>query len=174
MNPYARNFLLTLIALFALGAGYLISRGQLPKNTAAVEELLAVSLEDAGGKTQALRQWQGKLLVVNFWATWCPPCLQEMPGFSRLNRKLSEKGVQFVGIGIDSPQKIRDFAGYAPVSYPLLIGAADTLGIARKLGNSSEGLPYTVVIDQKGGLLATRLGSWNEAELEKFLGEIQH
>ena len=172
MSPFARNFLLTLIALFALGAGYLISRGQLPQNKVAVEELLSLSLEDAGGKTQALRQWQGKLLVINFWATWCPPCLREMPGFSRLNRRLSEKGVQFVGIGIDNPQKIRDFAGYAPVSYPLLIGAADTLGIARKLGNHSDGLPYTIILDPKGGLRGTKLGAWDEAELEKFLAEI--
>jgi len=173
MTPYARNVLLTLLALLALGTGYLISRGQqdTARDSAAVEELLSLSLEDASGKTQALRQWQGKLLVVNFWATWCPPCLQEMPGFSRLQRRLSGKGVQFVGIGIDSPDKIREFAGYAPVSYPLLIGAPDTLGVARKLGNRGDGLPYTVVLDQKGGLLATRLGAWNEAELEKFLAD---
>jgi len=174
MTPFARNIVFTLVTLLALGAGYLISRAQhvTARDSAAVEELLSLSLEDAGGKTQALRQWQGKLLVVNFWATWCPPCLQEMPGFSRLQRRLSEKGVQFVGIGIDSPEKIRDFAAYAPISYPLLIGAADTLGVARKLGNHSDGLPYTVVLDQKGGLLATRLGAWNEADLEKFLAAI--
>jgi len=173
MTPLARKVLLILVALLALGAGYLISREQRSAalDSAAVEELLSLSLEDASGKRQALRQWRGKLMVVNFWATWCPPCLKEIPGFSRLQRKLSERGVQFVGIGIDSPDKIREFAGNAPVSYPLLIGAADTLGVARKLGNRSDGLPYTVVLDRKGGLLATRLGEWNEADLEAFLAK---
>ena len=124
------------------------------------------------GHTISLQKLKGKVVFVNFWATWCAPCLQEMPGFSRMQRRLTEKGVQFVGIGIDNPDKIRDFSNYAALSYPLLIGAADTLSMARKLGNHSEGLPYTVVIDPKGALRATRLGAWSEEELEKFLAEI--
>lgn len=177
MSAWGRNILLALTALIVLGTGYLVFQGQqardriTAKDAGAVEELLSLSLEDAGGGRQALRQWQGRLLVVNFWATWCPPCLKEMPGFSRLQGRLSGKGVQFVGIGIDSADKIREFARTVPISYPLLVAPADTLNLARKFGNHSDGLPYTVVLDPKGRVLATRLGAWSETDLEKFLAE---
>lgn len=173
MTPLLRNFLFMLAVLTAFGAVYLATKEQSvsARDAAAVEELLSLSLEDASGKSQPLRQWQGQVLVVNFWATWCPPCLKEMPGFSRLQRKFSGKGVQFVGIGIDSADKIRAFARSVPVSYPLLIAGTDTLNVARKLGNRSDGLPYTVVLDAKGGVRATKLGAWQEADLEKFLAD---
>ena len=174
MNALARNTILTLVALFALAAGYLLNRGQFDsaQDAQAVEELFALSLEDGGGRAQAMKQWQGKLLVVNFWATWCPPCLEEMPGFSRLQNKLAANGVQFVGIGIDSPEKIRQFTSVTPSAYPLLIGAPGTFAVARKLGDRSDSLPFTLVIDTKGEVRAAKLGLWNETELESFLAKI--
>lgn len=168
MNALARNIALVAIALVALATAYLVSRSGTGKD-AAVSELYALSLPDPAGKTQTLKQWQGKVLVVNFWATWCPPCLKEMPGFSRLQRQYADKGVQFVGIGIDSPGKIQEFANSTPVSYPLLMGASDTFAVARKLGNYSDALPFTVILAQDGRLRGTRLGLWNEAELGKLL-----
>ena len=173
MSPVARNSLLVFAAVSIFIAGYLVNREQASaaSDAAAVEGLFSLTLEDAAGKQQALRQWQGQLLVVNFWATWCPPCLKEMPGFSRLQRKFSGKGVQFVGIGVDSPDKIRNFALSVPVSYPLLIAPNDTMAVARALGNRGDGLPYTVVLGPKGGVSATKLGIWNEADLEKFLAD---
>lgn len=173
MRPLWRNRLLVLALLAALTAAYLASRErQVPAQQAAAKALLALSLDDVAGKPQALSQWQGKILVVNFWATWCPPCLHEIPGFSRLNRKFGANGVQFVGIGIDSADKIRDFANFAPVSYPLLIGMTETLALARALGNRTDGLPYTVVLARDGSLQQTRLGAWREEELEKLLADL--
>ena len=174
MNRLARYALIALVALTAAAAGYLVSHEQqvFPSDPIAAKQLLALTLSDASGNTQSLRQWQGKLLVVNFWATWCPPCREEMPGFSRLQRKFSGNGVQFVGIGIDSADKIHEFSVQSPVAYPLLVGSPGLMEIVGQLGNNAGGLPYTVVFGRDGTLRETRLGVWKEADLENLLGSM--
>ena len=119
MNPKTRFALIALLALLAVVAGFIAAgykyRQQfvvpgisLSESTRASEQLLALTLADASAVSQPLSQWRGKLLVVNFWATWCPPCREEMPGFSRLNTKFTSKSVQFVGIAIDHADKVRN------------------------------------------------------------------
>ncbi len=171
MNRLARNLLIVAVALAAAGAGYLVSHLQqvLPANPAGARELLALTLPDANGASQSMGQWRGKLLVVNFWATWCPPCREEMPGFSRLQSKFSVKNVQFVGIGIDSADKIRQFSHDLPVAYPLLVGGTELMGLTNLLGDHEGGLPYTIILDRNGKLLQTRLGLWPESYLKKTL-----
>ncbi len=171
MNRLARNILIAAVALAAAGAGYLVSHLQqvLPGDPAGARELLALTLPDAQGTNQSMQQWQGKLLVVNFWASWCPPCREEMPGFSRLQRRFSAKNVQFVGIGIDSAYKIRQFSHDFPVSYPLLVGGTALMGLIAQLGDHEGGLPFTVILGRNGKLLQTQLGLWQESDLEKLL-----
>ncbi|HUW36093.1 MAG TPA: TlpA disulfide reductase family protein [Rhodocyclaceae bacterium] len=171
MNRLARNLLIAAVALAAAGAGYLVSHLQqvFPSDPAGARELLALTLPDAAGASQSMQQWRGKVLVVNFWATWCPPCREEMPGFSRLQSKFSAKNVQFVGIGIDSADKIRQFSHDLPVSYPLLVGGTALMGLTEQLGDHEGGLPFTVILGRDGKLLQTRLGLWQESELEKVL-----
>jgi len=172
MNRLARQTLIAVVALAATIAGYLVSREQHSSAPTAARQLLALTLPDSDGNAQSVRQWQGKLLVVNFWATWCPPCREEMPGFSRLQSKLAGNGVQFVGIGIDSADKIRGFAAQTPVSYPLLVGSPGLMEIVSQLGNDAGGLPYTVILGRDGTLQKTRLGAWKEVDLEKVLGDM--
>ncbi len=169
MNRLARNFLIVAVAIAATAAGYLVSHSHNSSAATAAKQLLALTLPDSNGNTQSLGQWQGKLLVINFWATWCPPCREEMPGFSRLQRKLSGSSVQFLGIGIDSAAKIREFASQTPVSYPLLVGTPGLMEIVSQLGNSAGGLPYTVILGKDGVLQNTRLGAWQESDLENIL-----
>lgn len=135
----------------------------------ALARLLAGTLTDSNGQPQALGQWQGKVLVVNYWATWCPPCREEMPGFSRLQTRLGPEGVQFIGIGIDSPSAIKEYAFQTPMSYPLLIGGSEGLDLLRDLGNESGALPYTLVLDRRGQPAFSRLGIVHENELEARL-----
>lgn len=174
MNRLARYTLITVVALAAAAAGYLVSHMQqvFPSDPAAAKQLLALTLPDPSGSAQSMRQWQGKILVVNFWATWCPPCREEMPGFSRLQSKLAGNGIQFVGIGIDSADKIKEFSKLTPVSYPLLVGSPGLMAIMSQLGNNAGGLPYTVILGRDGHLEQTRLGEWQEADLEAFLGKL--
>lgn len=183
MKPITRWSLLGGIALFAAATGFFLS-GQYPSErigdltapsndrVLATTKLLALSLPDVGAINQPLKQWQGKLLVVNFWATWCAPCREEMPGFSRLQDKLAAKGIQFVGIAFDSADNVQKFSVTTPVSYPLLIGGSELLQITAGLGNAAGGLPFTVVIGRDGSLLQSRLGIWKATVLEASLAEL--
>lgn len=131
--------------------------------------IFRLNLPDATGKAQAMEQWRGKILVVNYWATWCPPCREEMPGFSRLQEQLGAKGVQFVGISIDTADKVSEFQKQTPVSYPLLIGDSGAIDSSVTLGNSRQALPFTAVIDRQGMVAAIKLGRYAEADLERKL-----
>ncbi|MFZ2855559.1 MAG: TlpA disulfide reductase family protein [Rhodocyclaceae bacterium] len=135
---------------------------------AAADAVLALTLPDLDGRPQPLAQWRGKILVLNYWASWCKPCVDEMPAFSRLNSHYSAWGVQFVGIGLDDVEKMRDFARATPVSYPLLAAAAGST----TPGLQVKGLPYTVVIRPDGRVETTRLGRMDEAALEQVLRRV--
>ncbi|WP_300450501.1 TlpA disulfide reductase family protein [Accumulibacter sp.] len=146
----------------------LISSPQLnpPDGQAAADAIMKLTLPDLAGRPQALAQWRGKILVVNFWASWCTPCVEEMPAFSRLHSQYAGRGVQFVGIGIDEPDKLRAFVETRPVSYPLL---AATPAISQTPGLEIRGLPYTLVIGRRGAIELSRLGRLDEAKLEPVL-----
>lgn len=134
--------------------------------------ILDLVLNDLKGQPQAFGQWRGKLLVVNYWATWCLPCREEMPGFSRLQDKYHDKGVQFVGISIDSVAKIAEFMKATPVAYPLLLGDIGVMENSAALGNTLQALPFTAVFDRQGRLVSTKLGRLPEADLERQLIEL--
>lgn len=131
--------------------------------------ILDLVLNDLQGQPQSFAQWRGKLLIVNYWATWCLPCREEMPGFSRVQEKYRDKGVQFVGISIDSAAKIAEFVKATPVSYPLLIGDIGVMENSAALGNTRQALPFTAVFDRQGKLVSTKLGRLPEADLEHQL-----
>lgn len=139
----------------------------------AAARLLALTLPDMEGRPQALKQWQGKILVVNFWATWCPPCKEEMPEFSRINAEQASNNVQFVGISIDSAEKVIDFQKTVQVGYPLLIAPLDTLDLSFDLGNQAKALPFTVILRPNGSIQQTKLGKYAAADLESALEAAQ-
>ncbi len=137
----------------------------------AVATLFAARLADTRGHPQALADWRGKVLVVNFWASWCPPCREEIPAFSRLQRKYRDNGVQFVGLAVENVQKVAAFADPLPISYPMLVAENEGNDMMRQLGNATLGLPYTVVVDRGGKIVFTHLGRLDEAKLDAFLGQ---
>lgn len=137
----------------------------------AVARLFASSFGDVDGKVYDVSRWQGKTLVLNFWGTWCPPCRDEMPAFSRLQILYAPQGVQFVGIALDSAEKVREFSGATPVSYPLLIGGTAAIDLARDLGNTSLTLPYTVLVGPDRQARLVRVGPLSESELARALQE---
>ncbi len=143
-----------------------------PLPSAPQTAIFDLVLTDVDGKAQGLQQWRGKILVLNYWATWCFPCREEMPGFSRLHDKHKANGIQFVGISIDEGSKIIEFQKETPVSYPLLIGDMKTMTNSAEMGNSRQALPFTAVFDRNGQLVMSKLGRWNEADLEPKLLEL--
>lgn len=146
-------------------------RTEIPADAASA--LFASTLPDSEGRLQPLDQWRGKTLVINFWAAWCPPCRDEMPGFARLQGKYGDDGVQFVGIALDSADNVRDFVAQTPVNYPLLLGneagQESASELARAIGNRTLALPYTLIVDAGGSARFARLGYIAEEELETHL-----
>ena len=145
-----------------------------PENIArpTIEAFLSIRLPDTQGVSRRVGDWKEKVLVVNFWASWCQPCREEMPAFSRLHTKYSKSGVQFIGIAVDNAKSVADFSDKLSVGYPLLIAETEGSDLMRQLGNSRMGLPYTVVIDRSGSIVMTRLGNVPEAQLDEFLGKV--
>lgn len=135
----------------------------------AAGHLLSLTLPDLSGQPQALSQWKGKVLVANFWATWCPPCKEEMPEFSRISIEHADNGVQFVGISVDSAEKVAAFQKEIAVSYPLLVAKLEIMDLAADLGNRPKGLPFTVVLRPDGQMQQAKLGKFAAADLEKAI-----
>lgn len=165
--------LIAAAAVAATLAGYYTStvlRGDSPVAAGlppeAAETLFAITLPDADGEQHTLADWRGKVLVVNFWATWCPPCIKEIPEFSAVARRHADNPVQFVGISIDTAENVREFDERFNVPYPLLIGSSQTLGLAVDVGNTARALPFTVIIGTDGRIADVTLGTLNEAQLE--------
>lgn len=163
------------VALLAALAGtalWLGQRAQIqtpPPVAIAPTALYASTFRDAAGVDQPLGQFQGNLLVINFWATWCAPCREEMPAFSRVHERWKARGVRFVGLSAEAPEVVSRFASRLPVSYPLWTGSGDVDALSRRLGNHVGVLPHTVIIDGAGAILETKIGPFTETELEQRL-----
>ena len=166
-----RNWLIAAAALVAAGAGFGLRRLGMTGTAepAAVRALSTLDLPDADGKPQSMKQWQGRVQIVNFWATWCEPCREEIPGLLRIGKKYASKRLQIVGIAIDSADKVKQFAAEFHIDYPLLIGGLETVNLSRDLGNKASALPFTVVLDQDGNVVRTHLGKISEQELDGVL-----
>ena len=135
----------------------------------SIKAFFANTWQTPDGKSINTEDWRGKVLVVNFWASWCPPCVDEMPTLDRVSKEYGSKNVLFVGIGIDSPSNIRDFLEKTPVSYPIAIGGLEGSNLAKQMGNTQGALPYTVIINASGKSTFTKLGKINEDELKKAI-----
>ncbi|WP_395823190.1 TlpA disulfide reductase family protein [Collimonas sp.] len=140
-----------------------------PEN-AAVANLFSQSMPDASGKVGSLAQWQGKPLIVNFWATWCGPCVEEMPELNALQTEIAGKNIQILGIGIDSQDNIAQFADKYKISYPLYVAGSSATALLRQFGNQAGGLPFTVLIGRDGAVKKMYLGGIKFDELRKDLG----
>ena len=134
--------------------------------------LFGVALPDTKGREQSLGQWKGKLLVVNFWATWCVPCREEMPEFVKAQQEFGQRGLQFVGIAIDDAAKVEAFAAELGLNYPALIGGYGAIELSRSLGNRLGALPFTIIVDRSGRISHTQLGPIKEAQLRTIIGQL--
>lgn len=164
-----------LIALVAGLAAYQYVDGKRARVAASTDSMpsseafFRTNLRDLQGINQPMSQYRGKVVVVNFWAPWCPPCREEMPGFVALQNKYKDKNVVFVGIALDEKEKVQAFADEIGVNYPLLLGQLDAAQLAEQLGNRLGGLPYTVVIDRAGRIDLSAVGGLNQGKLESVL-----
>ncbi len=136
---------------------------------AAGEVLFASTLKGLDGQQQTLDQWRGRVLVVNFWATWCAPCREEIPVFIEFQRKYADRGVQFVGIAVDQIERVRPYARDIGINYPVLIGGMEAIDLARSVGNRAGVLPFTLVIDRQGAVSQAMIGIVKPERLQEIV-----
>jgi len=155
-------------------AGYYLNQSVLraPPATEAAQRLMLAPLTDLSGKPQTLSRWRGKVLIVNFWATWCTPCREEIPELMKIQEKQRANGVEIVGIAIDNASKVRDYGNEMHINYSLLVGGAETLAISRDLGNQAGVLPFTVVMGRSGNVAFVHAGALTEAALGPVLAKL--
>lgn len=166
------RFAVLLLVLALVGAMLATTVARRNAQASAVEHLYATSLPDAEGRLQALSQWRGRYLVVNFWATWCAPCVAEMPQLDRLQRRYADRDVAIVGIGIESEQQVREFRDRLGLGLTLLAGGYNAVSLARAFGDNQGVLPYTVMLSTKGEILHARTGALQPGELQEWLGSL--
>jgi len=161
-----RNSTLLLAGVAALAIGAWFGWMRLQTNPAtSLAPLWAAELIDLGGKKVNMASLRGKPLIVNFWATWCGPCKEEMPDFQRLAVGEMKDRIRVVGIGIDNADNMRSFAEKIGITYTLLEGGAESVDLLKALGNPVGGLPFTLVIDAQGKTVMVRLGKASYEDL---------
>jgi thiol-disulfide isomerase/thioredoxin len=167
-KPLRRTLFIAGFGLLAGLAGFGLGR-LLQHGATSVATVTDFKLQDLAGRPHSLADWQGKLVLLNFWATWCPPCRAEIPLFLDVQRRYAGRGLQIVGISVDHPEAVARFWQEMGIDYPLLIADENTFELMVAYGNRSNGLPYSVLIGPDGAIVATKLGPYHRAELEALI-----
>lgn len=156
------KFIIPVVALVALATGLLFQY----QNAHSSVALPAFELADTQGVMHKSDEWQGKVLVINFWASWCPPCLQEIPEFVALQNSYASQGLQFVGIAIDEAATAEAFAKKLQINYPSLVSSPqEGIALSKTLGNGLNTLPYSVVVNRKGDIVYRHMGVFDHDQI---------
>ncbi len=160
------------VVVIGLGAailGFSVARFLNVRTIQAPTTTTDFTLRDLAGKTHSLASWRGKVVLLNFWATWCPPCRREIPLFIDLQRRYEKQGLQIVGISLDNPEAVARYWQEMHINYPLLIADETTYELMAAYGNRQGGLPYSVLITADGRIAGAKIGAYHREELETAL-----
>ena len=171
INSHRRRGLLAAVGASALLAGagaawWRLRPGE--ADMAAVNGLWSLTFQTPQGQTLAMASLQGRPLLLNFWATWCPPCVEEMPLLDSFFRQQGAKGLQVLGLAIDQPSAVRSFLQRTPVAFPIGLAGLEGTELTRGLGNLAGALPFTVVLGADGQVRQRRMGRVTEADLRAW------
>jgi peroxiredoxin len=176
-----KNKVIIAVVAAALIAGVVVARFiNTENNTVATvstsgsvpTEMVEFSLPDTDGKVHNINEWRGKIVVLNFWATWCPPCRAEVPLFVDTQEKFRKDGLVIVGVAIDKKQDVANFVDSYFINYPVLVSEQDNTELMARYGNRIATLPYSVVMDRKGKVIETHAGAYKKDQLYSVLNKI--
>ena len=182
MRRHPRWAFVALLALFAGVAAFFVSRVffapeaplPAPVRPAVIPERLPdVTLVDRDGRPRALSEWNGRPLIINFWATWCAPCRREIPMLNALAADADFAGFEVIGIAIDFREDVLGYLQKTPIGYTVLIGEQDGMEAARAFGMDSIGLPFTAFSDRQGRIATIHVGELHRGQAEAILSVVQ-
>jgi len=174
MAAARRRWLLGGVALAAAGSGAWLAWNQskgMSSNDAAVQAFWDLQLTQPDGQPLALATLRGKPLLVNFWATWCPPCVRELPminTFAQAQSAASGQGIQVLGIAVDQAAAVNKWLARQPLDFPVALAGAGGVTLTRSLGNINGGLPFTILFDAKGKPLQRKIGELSQQDLAQW------
>jgi thiol-disulfide isomerase/thioredoxin len=175
MSLQRRTLWMAGVAVAAGGAGALLATRRFalqPVMSEAETAFWAGSFDGPNGEAVRVADFRGKPLLVNFWATWCAPCVREMPEIDRFYNDFKANGWQVVGLAIDGPTPVREFLGRVKVGFPIGLAGLDGTELVKTLGNAQGGLPFTVAFDAAGRLVQRKLGETSYEELAGWARQI--
>jgi len=158
-----KNALIFIVAIVIAGsAGFALQRylsnKQQSSNSVIGQPRPEFAAESLDGKIHNIKEWDNKVILLNFWATWCPPCKREIPGFIELQNEYGDQNFQVIGIAIDEMGAVREFAAKIGINYPIIAVQSEGVELSRRYGNNVGALPYSVFIDKNGTIRSTILG----------------
>lgn len=164
MSKVTSTLIMVGLAAAGLASGYVFNNWQHEKKLSATavvqskEDVVSnvrplFKLKDIEGKVRDVKEWDGKVLMINFWATWCPPCRREMPAFIELQEKYQNKGFTIVGVALDTKEAVINFTDPMGMNYPILLADQEGITLTKAYGNNLGVLPFTVIVDRKGNII---------------------
>jgi len=171
-----KNTLIFAVAMIiAGGSGFALHDYLNPKkestNPVIGQQRLEFGANDLDGNFRNIKEWDGKIVFLNFWATWCPPCKKEIPAFIELQQAYGNQGFQIIGLALDNENDVIEYAKEIGMNYPSLIVENEGVGLAKRYGNGVGVLPYTVIIDRDGKISNTFLGELSKKRAKELLEE---
>lgn len=171
MKRALRPVVFALVGTIALGAGiwFALKQRQTESPEVADNRAINFALPDLDGYSRELAGWHGKYVLLNFWATWCQPCREEIPLLKNAQAKYGAHGFQVIGVAIDSEEAVSAYHRDVQFTYPVLIGEIEAVNLLAAFGHPSGALPFTVLISPDGRILHRKVGAYRAEELETFL-----
>lgn len=164
------TLLIIIAAITALAAGVLVRYNSLPETESTTPVAgLDFSFPDSHGQLQSITQWRGKILIINFWATWCPPCLKEIPEFVQLQQTYQDRNLQFIGIAIEEQQPVAEYLEHTKLNYPILVAGDAGSSLSRQLGNIIGAVPFTVIVNPQGQIIHRHPGELSKNTLLQLI-----
>lgn len=158
-----------LFFLLLMSTLFVVHKNQKTSQKQQTIPLIKFSLPDLSGTVRPITNWQGKILIINFWATWCPPCLKEIPEFIEIQSEYAEQNVQFIGIAIDKPHLVSDYLSFIDINYPILIAETEGGQLSQKLGNTVNAIPYTLIVNQDSQIIFRHPGELSKQKLRELI-----